>query len=62
MNHDTQYIRTSVSLPPVVNRWLKKRAAKFGLTVSAYVVQLCIEDMKQSEREAINGDNRQSKG
>jgi hypothetical protein len=57
MKKDDLYIRTSVSWPPAIDRWFKKQAKKFGITVSAYVVQLGIEDMKREQigREAAEG-------
>jgi hypothetical protein len=55
MKQEANYVRTSVSWPPSVENWFKKRAKKFGITVSAYVVQLGIEDMKRAE--AGDADN-----
>lgn len=49
MSDSPNYIRTSISLPPAIEKWFKKQAKKYGLTVSGYIVQLGVEDMKGKE-------------
>jgi hypothetical protein len=52
MKKQPNYLRTSISLPPIVHQQLEKRAAKFGLKVSPYLLQLIIEDLK-TDRENV---------
>lgn len=53
MKHKTKpkYIRTSLSLPPVVHDLLTRRADEFGMNASAYVVQLIVEDAKKLSKD-----------
>lgn len=58
MSKSGNYLRTSISLPPAICKWLESRARKFGITMSGYVVQLLIEDMKQQEKPIVSQDLR----
>lgn len=50
------FTRTSISIPPAVHDWLTNEAAKYGLKVSPFLVQLIIQQMRN------NGENKHDNG
>lgn len=44
------YIKKSVSLPPPVYEWLRGEAERLGITLSAAIAHLAIENMRKDAR------------
>lgn len=54
MNHNPKHTQLRVTLTDELEELLRKRAKRFGLTMSAYVRNLIIQDLRNIEKIDAN--------